>query len=127
MGQFQVKVTVSKPGVAGPAFDEAFRVDTGATYSFAPRRRLEAIGLVPDGERTVVFANGQRAVCGIADVTMRIAGISEARTCPIIFGPDDSIYLLGATALERFGVAADPDSRTLKPILASIGGFLASR
>jgi len=37
------------------------------------------------------------------------------------------LYLLGATALEIFGVDADPTTRKLKPILAIIGGFLASR
>lgn len=127
MGQFQVKVTVSKPGDPTRTFEEMFWVDTGATYSFAPRKKLESIGLKPDGERKIVYANGQQATCGLADATLRIDGISEARTCPIVFGPDDSIFLLGATALESFGVAADPDSRTLKPILAIIGGFLASR
>jgi len=34
--------------------------------------------------------------------------------------------LLGATALENFGVEVDPINKTLKPILAVIGGFLAS-
>jgi hypothetical protein len=34
--------------------------------------------------------------------------------------------LLGATALENFGVQADPANQQLKPIAAVIGGFLAS-
>jgi hypothetical protein len=34
--------------------------------------------------------------------------------------------LLGATALENFGVEVDPINKRLKPILAVIGGFLAS-
>jgi hypothetical protein len=34
--------------------------------------------------------------------------------------------LLGATALENFGVEADPINKQLKPILGVIGGFLAS-
>ena len=38
----------------------------------------------------------------------------------------DSLFLLGATALENFGVEVDPIQKTLKPILAVIGGFLAS-
>ncbi len=35
--------------------------------------------------------------------------------------------MLGATALENFGVDADPIQKKLKPIAAIIGGFLASR
>ncbi len=43
------------------------------------------------------------------------------------FAPKESLYLLGATALENFGVSADPITRHLKPVAAVIGGFLASR
>jgi hypothetical protein len=38
-----------------------------------------------------------------------------------------SLFLLGSTALENFGVDADPIHKQLKPILAIIGGFLASQ
>ena len=48
-------------------------------------------------------------------------------TCQVIFAPVGSLCLLGATALEAFGVDVDPVSRRLKPILAIIGGFLGSR
>ena len=44
----------------------------------------------------------------------------------MIFAPKGSLLLLGATALENFGVEADPIEKKLKPILAVIGGFLAS-
>ena len=37
-----------------------------------------------------------------------------------------SSFLLGATALENFGVQVDPTTQQLKPISAVIGGFLAS-
>jgi len=45
----------------------------------------------------------------------------------VIFAPKGSLFLLGATALENFGVDADPIQKKLKPILAIIGGFLASQ
>jgi hypothetical protein len=37
---------------------------------------------------------------------------------------DESLYLLGATALENFGVQADPITQQLRPIAAVIGAFL---
>jgi hypothetical protein len=43
-----------------------------------------------------------------------------------VFGPPGSLYLLGATALENFGVQADPTTQQLKPMAALIGGFLGS-
>ena len=45
----------------------------------------------------------------------------------VIFAPAGSLCLLGATALEAFGVDVDPVSKRLKPILAIIGGFVGSR
>lgn len=126
MGIFQVRVSVGNPKDPTRTFEENFWVDTGATYSFVPRRRLDAIGLVADSQRNIVYANGQHANCGLGDAQFAIAGIKETRTCPVIFAPDDSLYLLGATALESFGLAADPDSKSLKPIAAIIGGHLSS-
>jgi len=53
--------------------------------------------------------------------------LGETLTCPVLFAPPGSLYLLGATALENFGVDADPTTKRLKPISAVIGGYLASR
>jgi len=47
--------------------------------------------------------------------------------CLIVFGPPGSLYLLGATALENFGVQADPTTQRLRPITAVIGTAQASR
>ena len=41
-------------------------------------------------------------------------------------GPKGSLYLLGATALEAFGVEADSVGKRLKPVPAVIGAFLAA-
>ena len=61
------------------------------------------------------------------EARLTVADLGETLTCPVIFGPPGSLYLLGATALENFGVDADPVARRLKPITAVIGGFVASR
>jgi hypothetical protein len=42
----------------------------------------------------------------------------------VIFEPKGSLFSLGATALENFGVEVDPIQEKLKPILAIIVGFL---
>jgi len=57
---------------------------------------------------------------------LTIPQLDESLTCPVIFALADSLYRLGATALENFGVQADPTTRQLKPIATVIGGFLAS-
>jgi hypothetical protein len=58
---------------------------------------------------------------------MTVADLGETLTCPVVFGPPGSLYLLGATALEIFGVDVDPIAHRLKPNSAVIGAFVASR
>ncbi|HEX5471291.1 MAG TPA: hypothetical protein VFW73_05365 [Lacipirellulaceae bacterium] len=127
MGMFQVKVRVANPDEPERSFEEKFWVDTGALYSFVPGKRLEEIGIAPIRTRELILADGRHDKRQMGEARFTINELGETLTCPVIFGPDDSLYLLGATALEIFGVDADPTSKTLKPIAAIIGGFLASR
>jgi clan AA aspartic protease len=127
MGMFQVKVRVASPDEPERSFEEKFWVDTGVLYSFVPGKRLEEIGIAPIRTRELILADGRHDKRHMGEARFTINELNETLTCPVIFGPDDSLYLLGATALEIFGVDADPTSKTLKPIAAIIGGFLASR
>ena len=127
MGMFQVKVRITNPDDPNRFFEEPFWVDTGALYSFVPGERLESIGLRPLRSRELVMADGRQATMQLGEAPFTIDELGETLTCPVVFGPKDSLYLLGATALEIFGVDADPTSKSLKPILAIIGGFLGSR
>jgi clan AA aspartic protease len=124
---FQVRVKVINPDAPNRFFEEHFWVDTGALYTFAPSRLLKSIGLEPIRSRELVMADGRRDTMQMGEAKLAIEGLDETLTCPIVFGPDESLNLLGATALENFGVDADPTTKTLKPILAIIGGFRASR
>ncbi len=126
MGMFQVRVTVANPGDPSRFFEENFWVDTGALYSFIPEDRLNAIGVRPLRTRELILADGRRDRRLLGEAVLTVPQLNESLTCPVIFAPRDSLYLLGATALENFGVQADPVARQLKPIAALIGGFLAS-
>jgi predicted aspartyl protease len=127
MGMFQVRVRVANPDEPERFFDEQFWVDTGALYSFVPATRLQSIGLAPLRSRELIMTDGRHSTMQFGEAPFTIDELGETLTCPVVFGPKDSLYLLGATALEIFGVDADPTTRKLKPILAIIGGFLASR
>jgi len=129
MGMFQVRVRVSNPSDRSRFFDEDFWVDTGALYSFIPEGRLNDIGILPLRTRELILAparSDRRDRRSLGEAVLTIPQLDEALTCPVIFAPADSLHLLGATALENFGVQADPTTRQLKPIAAVIGGFLAS-
>ena len=126
MGMFQVSVTVTNPRDATRSFEEKFWVDTGALYSFVPEDRLREIDITPMRSRDLILADGRRDRRLLGEAVLTIPQLGESLTCPIIFAPAGSLYLLGATALENFGVVADPTTQQLKPIAAVIGGFLGS-
>jgi len=126
MGMFQIRVKVSNPVERSRFFEENFWVDTGALYSIVPEGRLAEIGIRPLRAREFVFADGRRDRRLLGEAVLTIPQLDESLTCPVIFAPADSLYLLGAAALENFGVQADPTTQQLRPIIAVIGGFLAS-
>lgn len=127
MGMFQVKVKVTNPAHPEKSFEEMFWVDTGALYSFVPEDRLNSIGVKPLRTRELILADGRRDRRSLGEALLTISELDETLTCPVIFAPANSLYLLGATAMENFGVQADPTEQRLKPIAAVIGGFVASR
>ncbi|OFV96610.1 MAG: hypothetical protein A3H28_16160 [Acidobacteria bacterium RIFCSPLOWO2_02_FULL_61_28] len=117
---------MANPSERSRYFDENFWVDTGALYSFIPEERLNEIGIRPLGTRELLLADGRRDRRSLGEAVLTIPQLDESLTCPVIFAPADALYLLGATALENFGVQADSTTQQLKPIIAVIGGFLAS-
>jgi aspartyl protease family protein len=127
MGLFQVKAKLANPADPKRSFQEDFWVDSGALYTFVPEDRLEEIGVGPLHARELVLADGRRQRRMLGEARITLPELGETMTCPVVFAPVGSLYLLGVTALENFGVQIDPMARKLKPILGIIGGFLGSR
>src|SRR3990167_10760055 len=98
MGIFQVLFRSSNPSERPRFFDENFWVDTGALYSFIPEGRLNEIGIRPLGTRELLLADGRRDRRSLGEAVLTIPQLDESLTCPVIFAPADSLYLLGATA-----------------------------
>ena len=122
---FKKKVKVSNIKDSNQFFEEEFWVDTGALYSFVPEDYLERIGIEPTAKRNLILADGRQDTRLLGFCDFQIEGFEGMIPCPVIFAPKGSLFLLGATALENFGVEVDPIQKKLKPILAIIGGFLA--
>jgi hypothetical protein len=123
---FKQRVRVSNSKNPELSFEEEFWVDSGALCSFVPEDYLVRIGVEPSATRRLIFADRrpESRLLGFCD--FQIEGLEGRIPCPVIFGPKGSLFLLGATALENFGVEVDPIEKRLKPILAVIGGFVAS-
>jgi predicted aspartyl protease len=86
-------------------------VDTGSTYTWVPRDRLESIGLEPRMSRVFRTADGHRLEREMAVALMRL----EGQTLPtlIVFADPSDAVLLGVYALEGFGLGVDPINHRL--------------
>ena len=125
-GMFKKKVRVSNIKKPEMFFEEEFWIGTGALYSFVPEDYLQEIDVEPAATRNLVLADGRQQARLLGFCNFQIEGQEGNIPCPVVFAPKGSLLLLGTTALENFGVEVDPINKTLKPILAVIGGFLAS-
>jgi len=123
---FQTRVKLSNSKKPELFFEEEFWIDSGALYSFVPEDCLQKIGVEPSATRNLVLADGRQETRLLGFCDFQIEGLDGSIPCPVIFAPKGSLFLIGATALENFGVGVDPIQKKLKPILAVIGGFLAS-
>jgi predicted aspartyl protease len=126
MGMMKKLVKVSNSKDPEKFFKEHFWIDTGALYSFVPEDYLQKIGVEPVATRKLILADGRQETRLLGFCDFQIEGLEGIIPCPVIFAPKDSLFLLGATALENFGVEVDPIQKKLKPILAVIGGFIGS-
>ena len=88
-------------------------VDTGASYTMAPASILEGLGVRRADMENFILADGSRREMSIGLVDMELGG--RHRSVYVIFGPEEVKILLGAMALEAFGLAADAKNRKLIP------------
>ena len=97
-------------------YSASFLVDTGATDTFAPGKRLRKAGIKPIAKTSYELANG--SVVEYEYGLARIEFMGEVTAGRVIFGPDDSEPLLGVTALESVGILVDPAKKTPKRLPA---------
>ena len=92
------------------------RVDTGALYSQFPASLLRGLGHTSDTTRRVRLADGGTTEVMLGEAPIRIG--DEIRTVPCVFGGEQALVLLGASALEAFALSANPVNETLETIEA---------
>lgn len=88
-------------------------VDTGSTYTVVPTPVLEGLGIAPEWTSVFELADGRQEEYNLAEIRLRLD--DQERTTICIFGRPGTEPLLGAYALEGFGLAADPVNARLVP------------
>jgi clan AA aspartic protease len=87
MGATHVTVTIRNPAEWDRTWEGLFLMDTGATDCLVPRQHLEAIGLVPEGQRIYGLADGSEIKL---DITVgRVEFMGETVGATIVMGDDD--------------------------------------
>ncbi len=113
METFRITVEIADPG--GQRFEAVeMLVDTGATFTKAPRDLLEQLGVPVESTYSAELADGSRVERTRGRTVIRLEG-KEFPT-PVTFGEDGEQNLLGAMALEDAMLAVDPHSRRLIPV-----------
>ena len=86
-------------------------VDTGSSFSWIPRERLERLGIAPTFREEFETIDGRVIEREMATVLAQLDG----QTLPtlVVFGDMESEPVIGAYTLEGFRLAVDPVNRRL--------------
>jgi clan AA aspartic protease len=115
MGTFTVPIQIGS--LAGGQFiDITALVDTGTTYATLPGSILTRLGVVQEGYRRFELADDRIVQYPVGHARIRLEG--QELIVLVVFAPEDSDPLLGATVLELFSLAVDPVHQRLIPVPA---------
>ena len=115
MGTFSVSIHLRNE-LTGEFFQLDALVDAGATYTLLSADLLETLGVKVIGQRDFELADNRGVRYDIGEARLRLNG--DELTVLVVFAPEGTSPLLGATALELFGLAADPVNQRLIPVPA---------
>ena len=122
MGTFSVPIEIRNQ-VTGEFLQIDALVDTGATYTLLPSDMLHGLGVESIAQRDFELADHRRVRYDVGEVRLRLN--QDELTVLVVFGTEGSDPLLGATALELFGLAADPVNQRLIPVPALLKSLIA--
>ncbi len=119
MGTFSIPVQVGD--LYGRQFVEVeAMVDTGASDTMVPRSILTQLGIEAMERYEFQLADSTVVEYDVGETRLRIDG--RERTVPVIFGPEGTPPLLGATTLEVFRLGVDPVGQRLIPVRGRLNG-----
>ena len=115
MGTFTVPIQIANLN-DGLFVDVTALVDTGATYTTLPASVLTRLGIQPVERRLFRLADDRQIEYPVGQARLRLDG--RELIVLVVFAHEDAEPLLGATALEIFGLGVDPLDRRLIPLPA---------
>ena len=113
VGRFKSKLAVWNPATPSRVEELELLVDTGASYSWFLRQRLETLGIRPTGKMQFRTIDGRILERDVAPVFVRTNGHVGGDT--IVMAESGDAEVLAAHTLESLGLAADPVQKKLIP------------
>ncbi len=112
MGHTVAAVRVCNPWDGSRCFEVELIVDTGSTYTWIRRERLEAIGVKPSGVRRFRTIEGKTVERKVGEAVIECLG--ERATSIVVFAEKDDVEVMGVVALESLALEVDPITKQLK-------------
>jgi predicted aspartyl protease len=112
VGHTTVLVRVCNPQDRARCLDLELIVDTGSTYTWIRRERLDLIGVRPSGTRRFRTIEGRTVEREIGEAVIECLG--ERATRLVVFAERDDVEVMGVEALEGLGLEVDPVTRQLR-------------
>jgi aspartyl protease family protein len=113
VGLFKSKLAVWNPASPSRVEELELLVDTGASYSWFMRERLEALGIQPTGRMQFRTIDGRVLERNVAPVFVRSDGHVGGDT--VVVAESGDAEVLGAHTWESLGLAANPVQKRLIP------------
>ncbi len=112
MGHTIASVEVYNPRDPSKHMRLELLVDTGSTYTWIKRSKLEGLDVKPMGRRRFRTIEGRLIERDIGEVVIECLG--EKATCIVVFAEEEDVEVLGVTALENLALEVDPVTRQLR-------------
>ena len=112
MGHVRVLAKFRNPADPSVSIEVELPVDTGSTYTWLRRDRLERLGMRPTGLRRFRTIEGRVVERPVGEAVVECLG--ERATTVVVFGEPGDAEVLGVHALEGLGLEVDPTTGELR-------------
>jgi predicted aspartyl protease len=112
MGHTFARIKLYNPINPSKTLDLELIVDTGSTYTWVKRARLDSLELKPTAKRTFRTIEGKFIEREIGEAVIECMG--ERATTIIVFAEEKDVEVLGVYALEGLGLEVDPTTHELR-------------
>jgi len=112
MGHTTAAVRICNPQDRAKCIETELIVDTGSTYTWIRRERLEMIGVKPAGLKRFRTIKGKTIEREVSEAVIECLGESATRI--VVFAEKGDAEVIGVDTLEGLGLEVDPVTKQLR-------------